>query len=289
MILLVAVCCALATCGALFIYRGLMPPKKALTILGNDLLGAAPSGAGHWWLDEIEAKLSGVAFEQRSSDLAVSAMSQETWVWRRRAWIAGSTVVTFVVSLLLMSVFGGGLGPVGIVLSLVVGSIAGWAMAIYELNESAEKARQEFRHAVSIYLELAAVALAGGAGPAEAMRVAAVHGEGRAFSLIDSAIAASEAQRISPYIALKDLGRQLGVAELEEVGNAMSLADEKGAPIRSTLNTKASSVTFRLLNAEQAAAESRSVTMSLPSVLMLAGFLIFLMYPFLEALVSTTR
>ncbi len=289
MVVAASLIAGLAAIGLLVAIRGLIrtpPPLETAVGLSN---AAARKPATLWWIEELEARVTGTALSQRDADLAVLGRSYESWRARRLGWVA-ATAGTFVVSYLgLKASIGGAPSPVVFVAVLFSSLVTGWFIAGWELSSDAAVARKAIRHAVSLYLELAAVALAGGAGPSEAMRLGSRYGHGRGFALISSAIAGAEARRVSPYAALEDLGKRIGVTELIEVGKAMALADEKGAPIRSTLNTKADSVSFRLMNAEESAAESRSVAMSLPSVLMLSGFLLFLMFPFVAALLETTK
>lgn len=288
-VLLAAVLAAVAAMGLLVMFRGAARTPPPLESVLKPAGARATTPGTVWWIDELEARVSGTVVVQRQADLAVLDRSYDAWRWRRIAWVAAS-VATLIVVYLGLKVITGGTPSVVVVVAVVVAALAlGWFVAGWELASDAAEARVVIRHAVSLYLELAAVALAGGAGPAEAMRLASHYGHGRGFALINAAIAGAEARRVSPYAALEELGNRIGVAELVEVGKAMALADEKGAPIRSTLNTKANSVSFRLMNAEESAAESRSVAMSLPSVLMLSGFLLFLMFPFVAALLETTK
>ena len=170
----------------------------------------------------------------------------------------------------------------------VVGVVIGWLVAVLQLHQRAEVERRTIRHAVGLYLELTAVALSGGAGPSEALQVAASGGSSQIFAMIAAALGGADAQRRSPYEALNQLGHQLAVPELTEIGSAMALAEQRGAPVGTTLENKAASLRFKLMTMEETRAESMSTVMSLPSVLMLCGFLLFLMFPFIAALLATT-
>jgi hypothetical protein len=75
------------------------------------------------------------------------------------------------------------------------------------------------------------------------------------------------------------LGEALGVAELSELAATVSLAGAEGAKVRASLGAKAASIRAHALADAQAKAEAMSERMSLPVVVLFAGFLLFVGYP----------
>ncbi len=291
---------AVAGAGLLMVALGLSAGRSSLDRLTSIAAGAGPSERAPGPaanLERLERWVLGPAAADRQArrraDLAVLELPADRWHAQRLLLAMTGTVgpvAGVVVSAGLAPVVGPGpvLGPSVSALAAVAGGAAGWFGAEWWLGKRAAGARTVLRSAVAVYLDLAAVAVAGGAGPAEAMRTAAEAGHGAPFLRIRAAIAGAEVTQRSAYEALEALGRRIGLAELRDVGAAMALAERQGAPVAATLGGKAAAVAVRLLASEQAAAETRSVAMSLPSVLMLSGFLLFLMYPFVAALVATT-
>ena len=168
-------------------------------------------------------------------------------------------------------------------IAVPVGAAVGWLYARVDLASDAAKARLQFRHALSAYLELVTILIAGGAGVETAMFDAAAVGQGSAFRHIRTALSAAQAQRQPPWQLLGQLGDRLGVDELSELHASMTLAGD-GAQVRETLGAKASGIRMRDLAELESEAQARSETMVLPVVLMFAGFLVLIGYPALAAL-----
>src|SRR3546814_7918519 len=75
------------------------------------------------------------------------------------------------------------------------------------------------------------------------------------------------------------LGEALDIPELGELAASAALAGSEGARVRTSLSAKARSLRLRGLTDVEAAAQSASELMSLPVVLLMFGFVIFLGYP----------
>lgn len=306
---------ALAGLGLLLALHGMFPRSEPLADQARRLhrpTSVVASGRGEvfsaWEVRVARPRSARPAFD-RACDLAVIGCSNGRWLRWRTGVMAISAVVSVggaIVHSITMAVATVEASPstpavadaaqqpsivhtaAVITASCFGGLLLAWGGAEWLLMARARSARSVFQAAVACYLELVAVSLAAGSGPAAAMRSASSIGDGWAFRSIRAAVAHAELQLRSPYQALDDLGLELGVTELSEVGSALALAEQQGAPIRSVLEVKSRAVTSRLVTADRAEAETRSVAMSLPSVLMLSGFLLFLMYPFVAALLATT-
>jgi tight adherence protein C len=147
------------------------------------------------------------------------------------------------------------------------------------LHAEAVRARRDFRHALSAYLDVLVLLLAAAEGPEGAMETAARAGNGPAFMELRRATVAARLSGEPVWDALDDLGRRLDVVELCEVAAAGNLAGERGAAVRKSLIAKARGLRTTSLAAAESNARRRSQAMFAPIVLMGMGFVLFLLYP----------
>jgi tight adherence protein C len=171
------------------------------------------------------------------------------------------------------------------VLSACFGA-AGFLLPDALLRDAAKGRRDAFRNALSAYLDLVNVLLAGSAGTETALSAAADAGDGWAFAELRDTLARSRVMRQSPWDAFAGLGAELGVSELAELAASVRLAGEQGAKIKASLAAKAASLRGQQLAHVEAAAQSASERMAVPNVLMFLGFLTFVGYPALVSIVA---
>jgi Flp pilus assembly protein TadB len=154
------------------------------------------------------------------------------------------------------------------------------------LRTEAADRRKGFRHALSSFLDLVVISLAGGAGVESALRDAAAIGEGWAFTQLRSALDVTMLTGETPWNALGRLGQELGVAELSELAASVSLAGTEGARVRESLAAKAKSLRDHELSDAEAEAQSATERMALPVVLLFLGFLILIGFPAIDAVLT---
>jgi len=164
--------------------------------------------------------------------------------------------------------------------------VAGWLAPDLALAAEASRRRRDWRHAMSAFLDLTVIGLAGGAGVEQALTHAAAGGGGPQFAGLRRALAQAQLTAASPWAALGRLGEQLGVAELVELAASVSLAAGEGAKIRVSLAAKAAAARTHLLADTDARAQAATERMSLPVVVMFAGYLLFLGYPAVAAVLT---
>jgi Flp pilus assembly protein TadB len=174
---------------------------------------------------------------------------------------------------------GASLGWVLPLWATLVLAIAGFLAPDFVLRAEASKRRGDFRHALSSFLDLVVISLAGGAGVEGALGEAAAIGHGWSFAQLRRALEEARLMRTAPWIPLGHLGDELGIEELSELAATVALAGAEGAKVRATLAAKAASIRSHALADAQANAEATSERMSLPVVLLFAGFLLFVGYP----------
>lgn len=147
------------------------------------------------------------------------------------------------------------------------------------IRVDAQKRRAAFRHALSAYLDLVVISLAGGAGVDGALSDAATVGSGWAFTQLRRALEAAALARVAPWDTLSQLGTELGIDELTELAASVSLAGTEGARVRASLAAKAAALRTHELSDAEADAQAATERMSLPVVALFAAFLVWIGYP----------
>ncbi len=155
----------------------------------------------------------------------------------------------------------------------------GLLLPVAALAKRARERRRHFRFVIGTFVDLVVLSLAGGVGVEGALfQASQVSSDWAAQTMARSLHAARDGGR-SPWAALGQLGRDLGVPELSELAATLQLAGTEGARIRQALHARA--VTLR--RHEQAEAESAANATTerlfLPGALLLIGFLLFVGYP----------
>lgn len=156
---------------------------------------------------------------------------------------------------------------------------AGFFLPAVELRARAARRRRSFRHALSSFLDIVSIALAGGRGVEGALNEASAAGDGWAFRELRAALADARLRGEPPWAGLARLGADLNVPELGELAASAALAGSEGARVKASVAAKARALRIRVLADVETAAQSASERMSLPIVLLLLGFVVFLGYP----------
>lgn len=154
-----------------------------------------------------------------------------------------------------------------------------WFAPDLSLNDEATKRREEMRRTLSGFADLVVVSLAGGAGVSGALTDASAHGGGWAMTAIRDALREASLTRTPVWQILRDLGERYDTPEFAELSASLHLAGADGARVRSSLAAKAKTLRVQFLAEMEAEAQSATERMSLPVVLLFAGFLVLLGYP----------
>ena len=165
-------------------------------------------------------------------------------------------------------------------------AVAGFLAPDAGVAGEAAQRRRDARHALSAFLDLTVIGLAGGAGVEQALAQAAGTGDTPTIAALRRALEEAVVRREPLWASLDRLGRTLGVGELRELAASLSLAGTEGAKIRASLAAKAAALRVRLLADIETQAQSATERMSLPLVVMFAGFLVFIAYPALAQVIT---
>jgi tight adherence protein C len=224
----------------------------------------------------------GIRTPRREQQLALAGITPEAWARDKLIGATGGLAVPLLVWTALTTI--GIQVPAAAGLLALAGGVAGWFLPDLKLKEQLEQRRKAFQYALSAYLDLVNVILAGGGGIETALVAAADAGDGWAFARLRHAL--HRAQRINQplWTAFDDLGAELGVAELRDLASSIGLAGAQGARIRASLAVKADTLRSHQIAETEAAAEATTERMNLPTAVLLLGFLIFIVFPAVTAI-----
>ncbi|MET8278487.1 type II secretion system F family protein [Micromonospora sp. NPDC005174] len=169
--------------------------------------------------------------------------------------------------------------------SLLLGA-AGFLAPELSVRSEAAKHRAAFRDALSSFLDLVVISLASGAGVDQALDDAAQVGSGPAYTELRYALTEARLARVPPWDILAALGRRVAVAELQQLAATVGLAGTEGAKVRASLRSRAIALRARQLTDAEGEANAATERMALPIVALFAGFLIFLGYPAMAAVLG---
>ena len=270
--------------GVLLVWRGLVPrPEplgRVLAALDRPVSDATPAAGGPG-IGAVARRLleaSGVEFARRDRSLRLVGRSVERHALDKLVGLVGGGAGGM---LLVTGAMVAGMalpGPVAMV-AVVAFAAAGFVLPDLALAEEAARRRRAFRHALSAYLDLVNVILAGGGGIETALHAAADAGDGWSFAMIRRSLDRARLTGRSPWDVFADLGRELDISELAELAASVSLAGSHGARIRQSLAAKADTLRGHQVAETEAAAEAATERMTIPVAVLLFGFLVFIAYP----------
>ena len=243
-------------------------------------------------------------FSRRLGTLLARLCAEQGWEFpslRANLALVGKSLEEYLATKVLLACFGlivvpvlfAVLGLAGIHISVIIPVWVALVTAVVffflpdlELKQQADQRRKDFRHAVGAFLDLVAMSLAGGRGVPEALMGASEVGSGWAMWLIKDALANARITGQTPWQALGALGEELKVDELRDLSAALSLVAEDGAKVRESLTARAASLRRKEIADLEGQAGERSQSMLVAQMLMCAGFMLFLIFPAVIALLG---
>lgn len=280
---------ALVGAGVFLLIRAMFPARPSLSLIlarvdGLSAPGAVRSSeASTWWAARVGPAVArtldhvGVSLGPLGADLAVIGRSVEDHMAYRAA--ASSAAIVGVGAVATILGFAGVSSSFLATAWLALGAaLVGFVIPDSAVRRRAAERRRSFRQALAFFLDLVVVILSAGAGVGSAVRQAAEAGDGWAHGQLRAALTRGRVRREPPWMALGQLGTELGITELEELASAVSLAERDGASVRQTLSAKAASIRDHQLADAEAEASSATVRMTAPLVLLGIAFCGFVLY-----------
>jgi tight adherence protein C len=235
-------------------------------------LRQGPVGATHWWT-------------ALTPYLAITGEPIERVVSRSLVLGSGGLILPPVLWAVAQA-FGGTLPILGPFLLVVIAAPVGVMVPFLQLVAHGRERQHHARVVLGSFVDLVVLSLAGGVGVEGALFASSqVSGDWMAKRIARALLWARDGG-LSPWVALGELGTEIGVVELVELSATLQLAGTEGARIRQSLSARAVS----LRRHEQAEAESRANAVTerlfLPGALLLIGFLLFIGYPAFDRIVG---
>ena len=286
------ICGAGVGLGVLLVLRGARQPRPALALSLERLRpGYEDPAAASVLGGRLEAH--GARLGERLA-LAVDKTGLRLASTRADLAVTGKPLERFYLDKVLFAVFGFVFIPAAVAFASMAGvslpvivpvwvslvfGVVGFFLPDLLIRGEAAEARRGFRHALSAFLELVRINLAGGAGIEGALHDSVSVGSGWAFDRLREALALARLSGETPWAALGRLGVELRIDELIELSSSLVLAGSEGAKIKESLAAKADSMRRHEAAVAEAKAQEASERMSVPIAVLLFGFLIFLGYP----------
>ncbi|MFF1741853.1 type II secretion system F family protein [Streptomyces mirabilis] len=147
------------------------------------------------------------------------------------------------------------------------------------VRDQAKRAREEFAHALSAYLDLVALKRAADAGPAEALEKAAEVGAGWPFLYLQGALRRARLEKIPPYQALTELAAEYDLPVLTDVADIMRGSATDGAAVYKALRARTAALNSELLADQAAEANAASEKMTAPGALLAVLVMLLMAFP----------
>ncbi|MFJ8804027.1 type II secretion system F family protein [Streptomyces sp. NPDC102487] len=147
------------------------------------------------------------------------------------------------------------------------------------VRDQAKRAREEFAHALSAYLDLVALKRAADAGPAEALEKAAEVGRGWPFLFLQGALRRARLEKIPPYQALAELAAEYDLPGLGDIADIMRGSATDGAAVYKALRARTAALNAELLADQAAEANTASEKMTAPGALLAVLVMLLMAFP----------
>lgn len=224
------------------------------------------------------ASAAGLDLDALDADLAITGRTLDQLLFEKV--LAAATGLALPPVLAVLARVSGVAAPAGlVVIASLALATAGLVLPDALLRSRANERRRAFVFALSSYLDLVHVILAAGAGVESALMDAALSGRSWPFRELQAALERSRLTGESPWVSFRCLGADIGVPDLVETASSLGLAGTHGARIRASLEARAQSMRARDLSEMEAQAEAASERMTIPAVVLVVGFVVFVGFP----------
>lgn len=263
------------------------PLHKALARLGQPTIDVSAAAS-------LDARLGSRLRRLDAVERAVTALRADLRVLRRDADEQIAEIAGYALAGLLWApVVHTGAWLLGIRLPWLVplwlslaGGVGAVVLSVRHVRARASQARAAFTHALSAWCDVVAMTVSAGYELHAAVFDAAARGQGTAFTELREALDRGFLAGEKPWESLSQLGSDLGVDDLVDIGATLALADDEGASIGETLVSKARSIRERLVAQTERQAAGATERMAVPGAMILIGFLWLLAYPALHLILE---
>ncbi len=229
---------------------------------------------------------TGINYSSLRQDLALTGRSYQAAMARKAIAFVAGFLLTLLASVGVMLVLHVSL-PFGTpALLAIAGGLLFFFLPDVEARREAADRRRDFRRAFGAYLDLVALEMAGSAAPTEALPTAARVGTGWPLALLRDTLFRATAAGHDQWEALSELGERIGVPELRDLGALVKLVGQDGAQIRETLTARAATMRRRELAESEGEASERDQSMRMAQLLIGFGFIVFITYPAIVAVMN---
>ncbi len=150
----------------------------------------------------------------------------------------------------------------------------------------ARQRRKDFRYAFAAYLQLVVLEREAGAALNTALEGPGTISGSWPFRRIGAALERARRGHGPPWLALADLGAQIGVHDLVDLAHTAQIAGTEGAKIGDVLLAKITAMRHEAAAATRAEANSRTTAMWVPTSVLMLGFVVLIGYPFFSRLIT---
>lgn len=210
-----------------------------------------------------------------TSDLELLELTPADYLTRRLRGACGGLATGALAG---VGLYAMGLGVPVVVLGVLTTTAGGALLPVFTVREAAASVREEYRRALAAYLDLIAQERTAGRAPTHALREAAAVGEHPLFLRVHATLAHAHRIGQTPWHALREIGQRLDVVELVDVADLAETAAD-GAAVYASLTTKAAALRTAAVTTDKAEANARSERLTLPTSLLMLGFLLLVLYP----------
>lgn len=212
------------------------------------------------------------------ADMDLLGLNPST-VYARKLGYALAGVTVPVVAGLAMPLLGVGLNlQIPAAVGLILGILC-WFLEDSRIKEQAQEKRAEFVRACVAYLQLVAIHRSSGAGATHAMTEAAALSQTWTFRRIHAELGRAQWAHVPAWDAISNLGMNIGVVQLADIGDIMRLAGDGSSEIVSTLLARADGLRDQLLSEKHTRDNATTVSMTLPRTMLVVILLASLFYP----------
>ena len=169
----------------------------------------------------------------------------------------------------------------------LIGAAVFWFVVDADIRYKARTARREAAYAICSYLDLVALERAAGRGAVAALERPADIGTGWVFDKLRAAMAQARWEQRAPWDALREVGDELNVPVLGDVGAVMQLSGETGTQAYQTLRSLAEGLRVSIIAEEQTRANSDTTVLSVPSTALVIVLFAMGAYPMLARLIAS--